>query len=198
MVKVRILNKTSTVLLSSTTIKEQFLNVKLQRNAARLELARRSKNLTCRKKHHPPYLHFHDIPARIKRALLLIGRRFYSLLLIGIADACLLRKLKVAFVRFHFYLPIHLKRIRVYFDVIADSSEITMLKIDFDIDWFTTYLAFIFGVLLVVYLFWDINYYIRTFVTIAYGRLFLRKLRPDETDVIYGKCLKFVGYLPKS
>lgn len=71
-----------------------------------------------------------------------------------------------------------------------------MLKVDFDIDIFTTYIAFVLGILLLIYIFWDINYFIRTIFTITVGRIFQEELKVDDTCIIYGKhffCLVILG-----
>lgn len=41
--------------------------------------------------------------------------------------------------------------------------------------------------LLILYIVWDVNYFIRCVFTVAMGRLFQRKRKINETTTIYGK-----------
>lgn len=62
-----------------------------------------------------------------------------------------------------------------------------MLKVDFDIDIFTTYVAFVLALVLVAYVLWDVNYFVRVIFTVGRGRFFQDKIKVDETSTIYGK-----------
>lgn len=42
--------------------------------------------------------------------------------------------------------------------------------------------------LLILYIIWDVNYFIRCVFTVALGRLFQRKRKISETTTIYGLC----------
>lgn len=66
-------------------------------------------------------------------------------------------------------------------------SLFNMLHLDFDIDMFTIYVVIVLSILLFIYIFWDVNYFIRTIIVIVYGRFFLEKLKLDEICTIYGK-----------
>lgn len=44
--------------------------------------------------------------------------------------------------------------------------------------------------LLVLYIIWDVNYFIRCVFTVAMGRLFQRKRKITETTSIYGENLE--------
>lgn len=68
-----------------------------------------------------------------------------------------------------------------------------MLKLFFDVDLFTTYFAIMLGILALLYFFWDVNYYLRVIITIAWSRLFLEKSKVEETLNMYSKLLIYFG-----
>lgn len=43
--------------------------------------------------------------------------------------------------------------------------------------------------LLILYVIWDVNYFLRCVFTVAMGRLFQRKRKISETTTIYGKYI---------
>lgn len=49
-------------------------------------------------------------------------------------------------------------------------------------------------VLLILYIIWDVNYFIRCIFTVALGKLFQKKRQINETTTIYGNTLQFYYY----
>lgn len=52
----------------------------------------------------------------------------------------------------------------------------------------------VFAVLFIIallYIFWDVNYFIRIAFTIGWGRLFQKKINLGDTSTIYGKKLYY-------
>lgn len=62
-----------------------------------------------------------------------------------------------------------------------------MLKIAFDVDLFLliSWLSLI--VVLLAYVLWDVNYFLRIIFTVGYALYFEDNVKPDETTTVYGK-----------
>lgn len=62
-----------------------------------------------------------------------------------------------------------------------------MLKFEFDIDFLILWAAVLIAIVAALYIFWDVNYFLRTAFTIGYGRLFEKPVKADGVSTIYGK-----------
>lgn len=66
-----------------------------------------------------------------------------------------------------------------------------MLKVDFELDMFMFYTTLVAVGTAFLYVFFDVNYFLRVIVTILYGRLFQKKHKLNEEVTMYGK-LSFI------
>lgn len=67
-----------------------------------------------------------------------------------------------------------------------------MLKFEFDVDLLILWSALFVGLVALLYIFWDVNYFLRTAFTIGYGKIFEKPVKPDGVSTIYGK--EFANY----
>lgn len=70
-----------------------------------------------------------------------------------------------------------------------------MLIVEIDVDQLMLWLIFMLSLTTVVYLFFDVNYFLRMGFTICWTKLFQNKLKIDETAEVYGEFYYFVDWV---
>lgn len=62
-----------------------------------------------------------------------------------------------------------------------------MLQVVFDLDLFLVYGWIILLGILLLYILWDVNYFLRVGFTVGSALYFEKNVKPDQTTTVYGK-----------
>lgn len=64
---------------------------------------------------------------------------------------------------------------------------VNMFKLDLSLEFLTLWGLIFVGFIALLYMFWDVNYFLRIIYTIGWARMFKGQIDLDETTEIYGK-----------